>query len=324
MLQKEAPRVRIRNPYQNLSEKRITAMGSTAIQTAGAGQVSLVRKLAQIYGVEDSKFYNMIVSTVFPSKLGEKAFVPTEAMVMAFLIVCEQYDLNPILREIYPFIDSNGNLRVIVGIDGWIKHVQRMPQFDGHEFVDHLDSDNRVFATTCKIYRRDRTRPSEMTEYLSECKRDTQPWTKWPTRMLKHKAFIQASRYAFGMQGVEDEDEYERSITVETIPVEAPRRLSETKGTNALPPAAVDKKKDPELQAAEPSQPSTIATIDPGSELLEPAEVQQVWSIGMNRGFAKVEVKKLLQEKFGIDNVTALRKSQLEAALNHLIEAKKP
>jgi hypothetical protein len=143
--------------------------------------------------------------------------------------------------------------------------------------------------------------------------------------MLKHKAFIQASRYAFGMQGVEDEDEYERSITVETIPVEAPRRLSETKGTNALPPAAVDKKKDPEPRAelAEPL-PAEPHEIYPGSELLEPAEVQQVWSIGMNRGFAKVEVKKLLQEKFGIDNVTALRKSQLEAALNHLIEAKKP
>jgi hypothetical protein len=25
---------------------------------------------------------------------------------MAFLMVCEQYDLNPILREIYPFIEQ--------------------------------------------------------------------------------------------------------------------------------------------------------------------------------------------------------------------------
>src|SRR6267154_2918644 len=175
-------------------------MSTTAIQTANAGNVSLIRKLAGVYGVEDSKFYNMVVTTIFPSKVGDKAFTPTEAMVMAFLIVCEQYDLNPILREIYPFIDSNGNLRVIVGIDGWIKHVQRMPEFDGHEFIDHLDTEKKVYATTCRIYRRDRTRASEMTEYLSECKRDTGPWKQWPIRMLKHKAFIQASRYAFGMQ----------------------------------------------------------------------------------------------------------------------------
>jgi phage recombination protein Bet len=196
-------------------------MSTTALQTANAGQVSLVKKLAQLYGVEDSKFYNMIITTVFPSKLKDKPFVPTAEMVMAFLIVCEQYDLNPILREIYPFIDSNGNLRVIVGIDGWIKQVQRQPEFDGHEFIDHLDADKRVYATTCKIYRTDRTRPGEMTEYLSECKRDTEPWNKWPTRMLKHKAFIQASRYAFGMAGVEDEDDYERSIIVRPEPTGA-------------------------------------------------------------------------------------------------------
>jgi len=86
--------------------------------------------------------------------------------------------------------------------------------------------------------------------------------------------------------------------------VKHPKRKSETEAAGKEAPAPAAKKDD-----------------DP---FLDAAEVQQVWSIGMNRGLAKVEVKKLLQERFGVDNVTALRKSQLEAAQKHLIEAKKP
>ena len=45
-----------------------------------------------------------------------------------------------------------------------------------------------------------------MTEYYSECVRSTDPW-KMKHRMLRHKALIQAARYAFGFSGIYDEDE---------------------------------------------------------------------------------------------------------------------
>jgi hypothetical protein len=59
------------------------------------------------------------------------------------------------------------------------------------------------------MFRKDRGRPVTVTEYLSECRRGTEPW-KMQHRMLRHKALIQAARYAFGFSGIYDEDEGEK------------------------------------------------------------------------------------------------------------------
>ena len=49
--------------------------------------------------------------------------------------------------------------KVIVGVDGWIKAVQRHPEYDGHSFTPHLDNDGKVAAITCTIHRKDRAKP---------------------------------------------------------------------------------------------------------------------------------------------------------------------
>ena len=79
------------------------------------------------------------------------------------------------------------------------------------EFRDTLDGSGNLRAVTCRIYRKDRTHPVEMTEYMDECKRNTDPWRQWPNRMLRHKATIQAARYAFGFSGIADPDDAERT-----------------------------------------------------------------------------------------------------------------
>ena len=53
---------------------------------------------------------------------------------------------------------------------------------------------------------KDRTRPVKVTEYLTECRRATDPW-KMQHRMLRHKALIQGARLAFGFSGIHDEEE---------------------------------------------------------------------------------------------------------------------
>jgi hypothetical protein len=80
------------------------------------------------------------------------------------------------------------------------------PEMDGLEFVQDADS------CTCKIFRKDRSHPIVVTEYLSECKRNAQPWQTHPKRMLRHKAMIQCARLAFGFAGIFDPDEAERII----------------------------------------------------------------------------------------------------------------
>ena len=69
-----------------------------------------------------------------------------------------------------------------------------------YEYVDNV-LDGKLFSVTCRIFRKDRTRPTELTEYMSECAGTSEPWKKWPARMLRHKATIQCARYAFGLSG---------------------------------------------------------------------------------------------------------------------------
>lgn len=127
----------------------------------------------------------------------------SDAQFNALMIVATQYKLNPFTSEIYAF-PSNGGITPVVGVDGWARIINGNPQFDGMEFEQDAES------CTCKIYRKDRSHPVSVTEFMEECRRDTQPWESHPKRMLRHKAMIQAARLAFGFAGIYDEDEAER------------------------------------------------------------------------------------------------------------------
>lgn len=130
----------------------------------------------------------------------------TGEQVAAFLIVAKEYDLNPLTKEIYAFPGRGGGVVPIVSIDGWVNLVNSHPQCDGFDFAVENDPQGGLFSMTCTMHRKDRKHPTIVTEYLSECVRSTEPW-KMKHRMLRHKSFIQAARYAFGFAGIYDEDE---------------------------------------------------------------------------------------------------------------------
>ena len=133
----------------------------------------------------------------------------TDAQMTALLIVANQYGLNPWTKEIYAFPDKNNGIVPVVGVDGWSRIMNGHPQFDGMEF----DQDDT--SCTCRIFRKDRSRPVAVTEYMSECKRpNVGPWGSHPKRMLRHKAMIQCARLAFGFSGIYDGDEAERIAEV--------------------------------------------------------------------------------------------------------------
>ncbi len=130
----------------------------------------------------------------------------SDAQMTALLVVANQYALNPWTKEIYAFPDKNNGIVPVVGVDGWSRIINTHPQFDGIEFEQDHD------ACTCVIYRKDRTRPIKVTEWMDECKRSTGPWQSHPRRMLRHKAMIQCARLAFGYGGIYDQDEAERIV----------------------------------------------------------------------------------------------------------------
>lgn len=178
--------------------------------------LSLFAGLAQNAGLSEVQYLATIKATVFPNK-GNGA---TNEQLAAFLMVAKQYSLNPLTKEIFAF-PANGGIQPVVSVDGWLKLINSHAAFDGMTFTDTLDDAGNVLAVTCKIYRTDRKHPIEATEYMAECKRDTQVWKQWPRRMLRHKAAIQAARYAFGFAGIVDQDEAERGIGHAEIVAEA-------------------------------------------------------------------------------------------------------
>lgn len=187
----------------------------TNVATITPPRQSLIAAMASQYQMDPKAFGDTVRATCMPKDASNEEFA-------AFLMVAKQYDLNPVTREIYAFPKKGGGIQPIVGIDGWMNLINSHPACDGLEFKDEFNTEGALVSITCLIHRKDRKHPTMVTEYMAECKRPTEPWTKWPARMLRHKAAIQCARYAFGFAGIIDPEEAERSPEVITSNVAPP------------------------------------------------------------------------------------------------------
>lgn len=159
-------------------------------------QLALMTENLNMKGVDEGSLYHTLKNTVFKE-------AKDDSQLATLMIVANQYGLNPFTKEIYAF-PRRGAVIPIVSVDGWTRIINDNPNCDGIQFSQDDES------ATCTIYRKDRSHPTVVTEYLSECKMNTDPWKKYPKRMLRHKALIQCARVAFGFSGIYDEDEAHR------------------------------------------------------------------------------------------------------------------
>lgn len=161
---------------------------------------SVIVSMASKLEVDPAKLYPMLKRTCFAKCRNDDEF-------LAMCIVANTYGLNPILKEIYAFPNKKtGAVVPVVGVDGWMRIINSHPAIDGVEFEEPEDGS----YCTAIVHRKDRRHPVRMSEWLDECQGDTEPWKKWPRRMLRHKALIQAARIAFGFSGIYDADEARR------------------------------------------------------------------------------------------------------------------
>jgi phage recombination protein Bet len=166
-------------------------------QLARTEKPSALAVMAGKINVDPAKLHATLKATVFKGASDEE--------LLALVVVANTYGLNPLLKELYAFPAKGGGIVPVVSIDGWVSMVNGHPAMDGMQFEEHSE-DGKLVAITCRIWRKDRSRPIEVTEHLAECKRNTEPW-KMEHRMLRHKALMQCARYAFGFSGIVDEDE---------------------------------------------------------------------------------------------------------------------
>lgn len=170
----------------------------------------LLQQLADRYGVEPDVFERTVSAVAMPNP-------HTREELVSCLIVANEHDLNPLTKEIHFMRTKTGQIVPIVGVDGWVKKLNGHPQFNGFEFEHQWSQDGKTLvAVTCKVFRKDRDHPVVATELMEECKRlpaqgkGPNAWVMTPSRMLRHRALMQAARYAVGFGGVMDLDEFER------------------------------------------------------------------------------------------------------------------
>ncbi|WP_310530675.1 recombinase RecT [Novosphingobium sp.] len=191
---------------------------STARAVAAASKPrNALEAMAQRLQIQPANLKATLMNTAFSTCQNESQF-------MALVVVANEYGLNPLLKEIYAFPAKGQGIVPMVSIDGWIRIMNEHPAFDGIEFEYTPDAKGGIEAIEAIIYRKDRTHPIKVIEYLEECKRNTDPWNKSPRRMLRHRALMQGARVAFGFSGiaVEGEDDidggYIQSEAVPSLP----------------------------------------------------------------------------------------------------------
>lgn len=168
----------------------------------------LLQQLADRYGVEPDVFLRTMAAVAMPTP-------HTEEDLISCLIVANEHDLNPLTKEIHFMRDKMGRIQPIVGVDGWVKKLNDHPKFNGLKFDYEWDDKKKLVAVTCTIWRKDRDHPIVVTEFMSECFRPAKEgkanaWSTNPMRMLRHRALVQGTRYAMGLGGIMDLDEFER------------------------------------------------------------------------------------------------------------------
>lgn len=91
-----------------------------------------------------------------------------------------------------------------IPLDGWMDIINRNPSLDGIEF-DYSDSRIMVGSRqahewiSCTIWRKDRTRPTVIREYIEDCYEAGGAGWSMPNRMLRHRALVQCARVALGL-----------------------------------------------------------------------------------------------------------------------------
>lgn len=231
---------------------------ATITSSAGMLAIPAIQDMATAYRMNVEAFAFTFRAVAMPHPHSEAEFV-------SCCLVAQQHGLNPLTKEIYFMRTRSNGIQAIVSVDGWIKKANDHPQFDGIEFENLLDDDGNLISMTAVIYRKDRSHPIKVTEWLDECKAAGGPiWKTSPKRMLRNRTICQGCRIAFGFAGIMDRDEFDqwqrldgdspRDIT----PAPASEPMSQDIPEMPDPVAASDdipEMPDPESQA-EPEAPA--------------------------------------------------------------------
>lgn len=160
---------------QQVMQKHYVTPGGEAVSgtldatiEATARHKSVLVDAANILGVGADKVCGLL-RNVWTTSKGQAPL--TDAEMFKGLSLIARYELDPIARDVYVTRSKDGRLLTIIGIDGWIKVLDRTEHYDGFEWDDECDDNGKVVAVNVKIYSTKRTRPTTYRGLMSEYQR---------------------------------------------------------------------------------------------------------------------------------------------------------
>ncbi|MGN0875526.1 MAG: RecT family recombinase [Akkermansia sp.] len=243
-----------------------TQMQAVAPVAAGgaAGRNALTALTEQLGMSDTAETYAILKNTIMPGARDEE--------LAAFALVCSVHKLNPLTREVYAFPTKGGGIMPMIGIDGWLKLAHQHADYAGMSWTEGSDGSDKWCE--CTVYLRSTPEhPVTIREYLSECKQPGPVWAQRPRRMLRHRATIQAIRYALGIAGVMDSDEAGEmampgSMQMRTVSAQSAPVVQEVQPVRKRMPRAAETFSSLESVAAKPVQASGEGVMASGEQVL--------------------------------------------------------
>jgi hypothetical protein len=135
---------------------------------------------------------------------------PRDPNTQALLLVCERYNLDPLLKHM---VLIKGN--AYVTRDGYLTIAHRSGQFDGMEVLEQGETPSH-FTAKVAVYRRDMSRPFS---YVGRFPKNKDMAKEYGPEMAVKVAEVQALRRAFNVTGIGAADE---QWEADAVPAAAP------------------------------------------------------------------------------------------------------
>lgn len=156
----------------------------------------------------------------------------TENELKAFLYLCEEYQLDPLKKEIY-FLKYGGKATVLTSRDGYLKIANRNKNFDGLEsdvvyqgdkltkkedgsiYIEygesHLAFDKtKLTGAFCSVFRKDRQKATTVFVSIKDYYKKGAPiWEQYVNAMILKVAEAMALKRAFAISGLVTKEEVE-------------------------------------------------------------------------------------------------------------------
>lgn len=251
----------MQRPTTKTVDQQPTLLDRTIEETVAIRQQTIGERAAKRLGIPPGKLLEMMRQIWKVSK-GQDPLTDHELFVGLSMVA--KYDLDPTCKEIYVTRGNDGKLMVVVGIDGWVKILDRTKHYDGFEQELHFDEAGNIEWIETKIYSTKRSKPTVYRAYWKEYQAVAGFMKgKIPIHMLRLFSLHHATRLFTPIGGhVRDESESFMMMAQESEPV----RYSGSKSD------ALVKQMSARAEAAAEQQPAVEQQPEPTQE---PAEQRQ-------------------------------------------------